>query len=145
LRPTLVASATAAVVDVGLAAILVPLLDAIGAATANVAGLIAYTTLVATSAMRFARPVTLEARTLTRGSAAAVVSGGVGWVVLDYVAGVEGLVAACGAVLGVYAVLARTLRVVPYSEAIWLEHALGPRLGAAVGRACRFCAAGPSQ
>jgi O-antigen/teichoic acid export membrane protein len=136
----LLANAAAAVVDVGLAVALIPSFDAVGAALANIGGLLTYGAVVNLSTARLARPIVLEPRSLGRGAVAAGLAGLSGWAVMSEVAGLLGLIAACVVIIAVYAGLARTLRILPRGDAFWLDVALGHHLGGRVGRVCKLCA-----
>jgi O-antigen/teichoic acid export membrane protein len=136
----LLANAAAAVVDVGLAVALIPSFDAVGAALANIGGLLTYGAVVNLSTARLARPIVLEPRSLGRGVVAAGLAGLGGWAVISEVAGLLGLIAACVVIIAVYAGLARTLRILPRGDAFWLDAALGHHLGGRIGRMCKLWA-----
>jgi O-antigen/teichoic acid export membrane protein len=140
-RAPVIASAAAAVVDIGLALLLIPSLHAVGAAIANVGGVLTYGVIVNVQAARLTGRVTLEPGALVRGAVAAALAGVAGWVLIHEVSGLIGLVAALAVVLVVYAGLARVLRILPGSDASWLESALGDRLPGGVGRVLRLCSA----
>jgi O-antigen/teichoic acid export membrane protein len=138
IRVPLAANAIAAAVDLGLAALLVPSLDARGAAIANAAGQGIFALVVLFAAARLAAPVEWRLAALARNTAAAAVAGAAGWAVLRGLDGFTGLVAAAAALSAAYAAMAISLRVLPAQDAAWLEQTLGGRL---VTRICRLCAA----
>ena len=138
IRVPLAANAIAAAVDLGLAALLVPSLDARGAAIANAAGQGIFALVVLFAAGRLAAPVEWRLAALARNVAAAAVAGAAGWAVLRGLDGFTGLVAAAAALTAAYAAMAISLRVLPAQDAAWLEQTLGGRL---VTRICRLCAA----
>ena len=138
IRVPLAANAIAAAVDLGLAALLVPSLDARGAAIANAAGQGIFALVVLYAAGRLAAPVEWRLAALARNAAAAALAGAAGWAVLRGLDGFTGLVAAAGALTAAYAAMAISLRVLPAQDAAWLEQTLGGRL---VTRICRLCAA----
>jgi O-antigen/teichoic acid export membrane protein len=137
IRTPLVANAIGAVADLGLAWLLVPSLDANGAAIANAAGQGMYAVVVLVAGARIVK-VRWRPWALVRNAAAATASGLAGWAVLQQLDGFTGLMAAAGAVTAVYALLAIVLRVLPRDDADWLEEAVGGRV---VMTVCRLCAA----
>jgi len=145
LRVPLVANVAAAVVDVGLAIALIPSLEAVGAAIANVGALVVFGVVQIVAAIRLTAPVELRPAALLRSVAAVGAAGLAGWAVIDSVPGVGGLFAAGAVVVSVYALLAVALRILPSDDAAWLDRAAGSHLGGAVGRACRLCAARPRE
>jgi O-antigen/teichoic acid export membrane protein len=129
IRLPIVANAVAAVVDVGLAAGLVPFLDARGAAIANAAGQGVFALLMLVFAGRLVRPVDWRPGLVVR---AALVSAGVGlagWAAVSWLDGFPGLVAGLAASVVAFAALAVTLRLVPSDDADWAEHSFGGRIG----------------
>ncbi len=138
IRVPLIANAVGAAADVGLAAALVPSLDARGAAIANAAGQGIYALVVLVAAGRLVAPVEWRPSALVRNVAAAAAAGVAGWAVLRGLDGFSGLVVAGAATTAAYATLAVVLRVLPADDAAWLERALGGRV---MRRVCRLCAA----
>jgi O-antigen/teichoic acid export membrane protein len=140
LRLPLVATGIAAAVDVALAVLLVPALDAVGAAIANVGGQVALAVPLLAAAIRATGRPRLEAGLLLRGAVAATVAG------LAAI-GATALGGALGVVVGlllfglVFAALARALRILPADDAAWLDEGIGARLGGGLGRAFRACSA----
>jgi O-antigen/teichoic acid export membrane protein len=139
-RVTLAANAVGAVIDVGLAAALVPVLDARGAALANAGGQGTYSLFVLGASARILGAAEWHLWTLARGVVAAAGGGAAGWAVLHGLGGVSGLLAGGIAVVAAYAALAVVLRVLAVEDAEWLERAVGGRAGGVVGRLCRLCA-----
>jgi O-antigen/teichoic acid export membrane protein len=136
-RVPLMANAFAAAVDVGLAALLVPRLDAVGAAIANTSGALVYGGIVGVNAGRLVVPVDLDLRSLFVGVVATAVAAAAGWAVVAQVDGFAGLCAAFVVVVVLYLAGARALRIIPHRDEQWLEGALGRRFGPVAGRACR--------
>lgn len=136
IRVPLVANAIAAAFDVGLAAVLIPSLDARGAAIANAAGQGIYALVVLVAATKLAGPVEWRARALLRNATASGAAGVAGWAVLRALDGFSGLAAAAAAVIVAYGALAIVLRVLPAEDAAWLEQTLGGRFVARVTRLC---------
>jgi O-antigen/teichoic acid export membrane protein len=137
IRLPIVANAVAAAVDIGLAAALIPMLDARGAAIANAAGQGTAAILMLVFASRLTRPVDWRPAVMAR---VLVMSGGIGlagWAGIHWVDGFPGIAVGAVASLGALALLAPTLGVVPADDARWAEDAFGGR----VGRIARLCAA----
>jgi O-antigen/teichoic acid export membrane protein len=120
----------AGVIDLGLAALLVPYLDAMGAALANIsaqtvaaAGMIFY-------CVRLVGGVDIARRQLARLAAASAAAAGAAQLVLEVSSGPESFLLglALGAV--VLAVLAVWLRVLPREDADWIAGAVTGRSGA---------------
>jgi O-antigen/teichoic acid export membrane protein len=137
------ANAAAAVVDVGLAAVLVPRLDAVGAAIANSSGALVYGGIVGVNASRLVLPVDLDLRSLVAGTFAAGLATAAGWAVVARVDGFAGFCAAFVVVVVLYLAVARTLRIIPHRDEQWLEGAVGRRFGPLAGRACKPFTASP--
>jgi peptidoglycan biosynthesis protein MviN/MurJ (putative lipid II flippase) len=132
------ANAIAAAVDLGLAAALVPSLDARGAAVANGVGQAVYALIVLVAASRLlAAPVEWRLGALARNLVAAGVAGFAGWAALQWLDGFSGLAVAAAALTVAYAALTVALRVLPADDAAWLEETLGNRF---VTRVTRLCA-----
>jgi O-antigen/teichoic acid export membrane protein len=142
-RLPLIANGVAAAVDVGLAAALVPRLDAVGAAIANTSGALVYGGIVGVSAARLVVPVDLDLRSLVEGAVAAGLATAAGFAVVEEVGGFAGFCAACLVVVVLYLIAARALRIIPHRDEQWLEGALGRRFGPVVGRAFRPFTASP--
>lgn len=143
LRFLLAAGFVAAVANIGLAFLLVPRYDAVGAAIANGCAQLAVAVPVLVHASRLTGPFRWEAPALLRAALASGGAGLAGWAGVWLVDGIAGLalgslLAACALVL-----LATTLRIVPADDAAWLEAAAGSRLGGLVGRVSRRCSERP--
>jgi O-antigen/teichoic acid export membrane protein len=138
IRLPIVANAVAAAVDVGLAASLVPGLDARGAAIANAAGQGTSAVLLLFFAGRLTRPVDWRPGVLLRTLALSLGVGISGWAAVTWIDGFAGVALGAAASVAVFAALAPTLRIVASEDARWAEQAFGAR----VGRIARLCASG---
>jgi len=137
-RSPLVAGAGAAVVNVALAFALIPGLDAIGAALANVGGQLAAAAVVV-PAVRAANGIDWRWGPVVRGVVAAAAAGGAARAILETVGGVPGIVLAVLAGVAVFTLLAALLRVLSPDDAAWADatagHLAGGRVGALLRRA----------
>ncbi len=136
-RVTLAACAVAAVVDLGLAFVLVPLLDASGAAIANAGGQSVYALYVLVASARLLGRLPYCWPMLARSAVVAGFAGAAAFGVLWALGGPGGLVAGIAVFAVVYAGLAVLVRVLTADDAGWLEATIGGRLGGAAGRAFR--------
>jgi O-antigen/teichoic acid export membrane protein len=141
IRLPIVANAIAAAVDVGLAAGLIPSLDARGAAIANAAGQGTFALLMLVFAGRLVRPVDWRPGMVVRAVLTSAGVGLVGWATVSWLDGFTGLAAGAAASLVAFAALATTLRIVAPDDARWAEQAFGGR----VGRLARMCSSGISN
>jgi len=138
-RLALTAIAFAAVIDVGLAAALVPKMGASGAAIANAGGQLVAGILLLYFAARLAGPLDLAPATLLRAALASAVAGAVSWAAVHGAGGVLGIVLAAVGGTGTFAVLLVALRGVVTSDAEWIRDNAGDRFGGAIGvAAARF-------
>lgn len=142
-RTPLAVSAAAAVANVALALVLVPRLDAVGAALTNVGGqVVASALLYGLVHRRVAGPgVAWRRGGLAR---AVLVSAGAGvaaWWAADALGGVSGLAAGVLAGAAVLVTLGRALRPVPADDAAWLSAQLRGTGGAPVARLLALAAA----
>ena len=135
-RLTLLALGVAAVVDVAMAFALVPPFDAIGAALANVCGLLTATVLMLVFVRRTVGPLEIHLSALARTFAASAAAALAGVAVLGWLSGVVAFVAAAVGMAAVFAGLAVLLRILPPSDAEWVERAMGHRAGGRVGAVC---------
>ena len=140
-RAPLAANVLAAVVDVGLAAVLTGPFGAIGAACANVGGVIASGILILLYASRLAAPTDVQPAALFRGAIAAGIAGAAAWSLVYSIGGLAGIIAGGAAALLVFAILAPALRILPSTDAVWLDNIMGDKLGGRVGRYVKLCAA----
>jgi O-antigen/teichoic acid export membrane protein len=134
------ASAGAALVDISLAAALVPSLDAIGAAIANaVAQLAAGIPIVVATRRTFGEidwaPGALLRTAVASGIAALAALGTV-----LALGGVVGLLLGLAVGIAVFAAGAVTLKILPPDDARWLAGAIGHVAGGRAGRAALLCA-----
>jgi len=138
LRLPLLATAVAAAVDVTLAALLVPELDAVGAAIANVGGQVTLAAPLLGAAIRATGSPRLEAGSLVRAALAAAIAGLCAWAATA-LGGIAGTTVALLSFGLVFAALAWALRILPSDDARWLDEAIGSRLGGRLGRAFLAC------
>ena len=138
LRMPLLAMGFAAAVDIGLAVLLVPELDAIGAAIANVGGQVALAVPLLIASIRATGRPRLEVGALVRAVIAAALAGlaALGATTLG---GVAGVVAGTLVFALVFGALAWALRILPSDDARWLDDAIGARFGGWLGRAFLAC------
>jgi O-antigen/teichoic acid export membrane protein len=140
-RTPLLAGAFAAVVNIALALLLIPPLDATGAALANSGAQIAATVPLYVAARRLSGPVRWEVGSLLR---CGVASAGCALAALGMIALVGG---AAGVTLGIaagtatFAALALGLRVLAADDAAWLDGHLGQAFGGRAGVLLRRAAA----
>jgi O-antigen/teichoic acid export membrane protein len=122
------------VVDLGLAALLVPHLAASGAAIANIAAQIGKAILVIWYSVRLVGGVHLAPRHLVKVTAAAVAGGGCARLVLAMGESAWLFVLAVAIGASIFTALAFLLRVLPRDDADWLTNALGNRTASRVTR-----------
>ncbi len=138
LRLPLLAMALAAAVDVTLAALLVPELDAVGAAIANVGGQVTLAVPLLAASIRATGRPRLEAGALVRAAAASALAG-LAALAATTVGGVGGVVAGSLVFALVFMALAWALRILPGDDATWLDDAIGARFGGRLGRVFLAC------
>ena len=132
IRLPIVANAVAAVVDAGLAAGLIPFLDARGAAIANAGGQGTFALLMLVFAGRLVRPVDWRPGMVVRAVLASAGVGLAGWASVNWLDGFPGLAVGLAASVVAFAALATTLRIVPSDDARWAEQSFGDRVGRVV-------------
>jgi O-antigen/teichoic acid export membrane protein len=140
-RPSLVAGAVAAAVNVALAFVLIPAYDATGAALANTGaqitialGIFGYTWKLAGAA-----PIDLPA--IARPAIASALAGAIAWLILSALEGLPGVALGTVAGVAVFALAGRLLGVLRDDDAQWLWNVSGERaLGRLVRPACRVLA-----
>jgi O-antigen/teichoic acid export membrane protein len=125
----LVATAAAAVVDLGLAAALVPHHGAVGAAIANAAAQLAAGIPLILYSARRAGPIRWGWGGLLRCAAVSAAGGAVAWGVATALGGVGGLVLGLVAGAAVFFALARMVGLVEREDAAWAADLLGSRAG----------------
>ena len=130
----------AAGIDVGLAAALVPILDARGAAIASVAAQLLYSVAVMIYARRLVGGERLNPA-LIRVLGASVGAGLAAWTCVDAVGLEAGVPLALAVFVLVFSALAIVLKIIPSEDADWLEHTVAGRFGPRAARACRWCSA----
>jgi O-antigen/teichoic acid export membrane protein len=140
-RPSLVAGAVAAAVNVALAFVLIPAYDATGAALANTGaqitialGIFGYTWKLAGAA-----PIDLPA--IARPAIASALAGAIAWLILSALEGLPGVALGTVAGVAVFALAGRLLGALRDDDAQWLWEVSGERaLGRLVRPACRVLA-----
>lgn len=140
----LAANAVAAAVDVGLAAALIPHLDAAGAALANVAGEGTYVLIVLVLAAREVGGVDARPLSIVRTVAVSLAAGLAGWAVLDWIGGLGGLCAGAVAASAVFVAGGWALRIVSADDARWIDESFGRRLWGSVGLFARLWSPRPA-
>ncbi len=135
----LIAGAVAACVNVVLAFALIPDMDAVGAALANVGGQLAAAATIVIPAIRAAGGLEWRSGPVLRGAVAAIASGASARAFVELLGGVPGLILGILAGVVVFGLLAVGLRVLSRDDAVWadtnLGHLLGGRVGSVVRRA----------
>lgn len=134
IRLPLIANALAAAIDLGLAAALIPRLDARGAAIANAGGQGTYALIVLVFSGRLVRPVDWRPAVAVRVACAAAGAGGAAWAVVALVDGFSGIALASVASVATLALLGALLRIISWDDARWLENAFGRKSWYSVGR-----------
>ena len=129
-----VVSIVGGVIDLGLAALLVPHLAASGAAIANISAQIGSAALTIWYTIRHIGGVEIAPRHLARTVVAAVVAGGCARLVLLLGESAALFVLAVAVGASIFAALAFLLRVLPRDDADWLTAALGGRTRSRVSR-----------
>jgi len=122
-----VVSIVGGIIDLGLAALLVPHLAASGAAIANISAQIGSAALTIWYTIRHVGHVDLAPRHLARAALAAAVAGGCARLVLLLGESAGIFVLAVGVGAAIFATLAFLLRVLPRDDDEWLTNALGGR------------------
>jgi O-antigen/teichoic acid export membrane protein len=134
-----VSTSVSAAVDLGLAALLVPRLDAVGAAVANASAQLTAVAISTTLAIRLIGRIHVAPRHLVKAVACAAVGGGCAWLVLYLLGhGVGPFVLATAVGAATFVGMCLSLRVLPREDAEWIASATGGREGRAtqwVGRA----------
>lgn len=142
LRVPLVIDACAAVVNIGLALLLIPRYGAVGAALANSGAQLAVALPLALYVRRLFGPIQWRLPALLRGALAAAVAGAAAFALAEWIGGAAGLAPAAVAGGVVFLGLGIVLRVLPPDDADWLAGALGRRLGPGSARFVQLFAAG---
>jgi O-antigen/teichoic acid export membrane protein len=143
IRIPVIIGVAAGVVDLGLAAILVPHLDALGAAIANISAQLTGGLLGVGYCVRLIGGVEIAPRHLAKATIAALVAGGCAKLVLLLGSGPAPVLASILVSVVVYLVLAASLRVLPREDADWLEHAMSGRSNGRFVKVCKRMAGAP--
>jgi O-antigen/teichoic acid export membrane protein len=143
IRVPVIVGVIAGVLDLGLAAVLVPQFDALGAALANISAQIGAALIGIVYCIRLVGGVQLAPRHLTRAMLAAAIAAGCAELILRLAGEGAGLALALVGSIAVYAGLAASLGVLPREDADWLANAVGGRMKSRVGWICRRLSGGP--
>ena len=128
-RLPLAATAAAGVVDLGLAALLVPHHGAVGAAIANAAAQVAAGVPLILYSARRAGPIRWEWGALLRCAAVSAAGGAAAWGVATALGGLAGLVLGLLAGTAVFFPLAAVVGLLSREDAAWASDVLGARAG----------------
>jgi O-antigen/teichoic acid export membrane protein len=137
-RQPLIANTAAAIVDLGLAAAVIPLLDARGAAIANVAGEGTYTAIILVFSARLLGRLDWRPWTAARALAVSAAAAAAGWATLGPLPDAVGVVVGSVVAIAVFVLLAAVLKILPADDARWIDESFGRRLGGLVGRLARL-------
>jgi len=143
-RIPMIVGISAASVTIGLNFLLVPALDALGAALANSGGQVAATLPILVYANREVGPVRWEAGSLLLTAVASAAGGAAAFAAVAFLGGVAGVALGllAGAIL--FTGLAAAFRILPADDVAWAEQAIGGRLGTLVAATCRRFSARPT-
>jgi O-antigen/teichoic acid export membrane protein len=128
-RVIVTVTAAAAAANVALDFLLIPRLDAVGAALANGCAQLAVTIPILVYAARAVGGVSWQLGPLVRLCAASAVAGLAALGSVSLVADAAGVAAGLAAGLAAFLVAARLLRAVPEADAVWLADKAGGRAG----------------
>jgi O-antigen/teichoic acid export membrane protein len=140
LRPMVVAGAVASVVDVGIAFLLVPHYDAVGAAIASICAQATVGVPVILYARRTVENVRWRPPMVGRQALASAFTGVAAWACVELIGGVAGLVAGGVVAIVAFALVARALRILSEDDALWLEGVAGGRMGGMIAKVIRLWA-----
>jgi O-antigen/teichoic acid export membrane protein len=140
-RTPLLAGLFAAAVNIGLAFLLIPRYDAVGAAAANAGAQVLATFALYAGARRLSGPVEWRPGSLFRCALAAAGCALAARLTLELSDNALGVLLAIVAGAAAFALLAPALRVLSKEDAEWLDGHLGRRLGGRVGVVVRRAAA----
>lgn len=135
--------ATAAMINVGLAFLLVPRFDAIGAALATTSAQITVIVPVTAYTVRLTGGLRLHVGCVLRTAAAAAAGGLLAWGTVEAIDGALGLIVATAGGAVIFSLAAAALRILPDEDARWIDSVAGDRFGGAIGRACRALSRDP--
>jgi O-antigen/teichoic acid export membrane protein len=137
LRVPLATDGFAALVNVGLALLLIPGHGAVGAALANSGAQLAAAVPIVVFARRTLRGIPWAPARLLPVLAVSAAAGTAARTCVHLIGGDAGLVAGSAAGVLVFVGLALSVGVLPREDAAWLERAVGDRLRGVVGEVCR--------
>jgi O-antigen/teichoic acid export membrane protein len=136
-RTPLIVAAAAAAMNIALAFALIPAMDAVGAALANVGGQLLTSALLIVFSRKAAAGLVWGGGSLARTTIAAAACGAAAWAVLQLVGGAGGMMLAIVIGVAVFVGLAFALRILSADDGRWLEATLGDQLGGTVGLVAR--------
>lgn len=145
LRPMLIWELIASVVNVGIAFLLIPELEAVGAAIGNVTAQLVAGIPLLVIASSIVGSLDWRPRATTRVLLTSVVAGLLGWALVTAIGGVAGLTAGVAASAMTFTAGGSILKFIEADDAEWLDEALGHHLNGWVGRAVRHWALRPSR
>jgi O-antigen/teichoic acid export membrane protein len=140
IRVPLLIMLAAGALNIGLDVLLVPRYDALGAAVANDCAQLAAGLPILAYARSRVGGVFLETPVLVRAAAASTGAGGAAWGCVLLVPGAGGVVLGLAVGTLLFAALGGLLRILPVEDAVWLDEAIGSRLGGLLGRTFRLWA-----
>jgi O-antigen/teichoic acid export membrane protein len=143
LRIPVVIASVSAITDLVLAALLVPHLDAEGAAIANLSAQIVGGAIGIGYCVRLVGGIQLAPRHLAKMVAAAAAAGGCAELILLLGGGAGPFFLALAVAVAVYATLGASFGVLPREDADWLTEALGSRANGRITRICKRFAGAP--
>jgi O-antigen/teichoic acid export membrane protein len=138
LRPTTVMGVFAAAVNIALNFLLIPRLDALGAALASSIAQVVIAVPMLVYAHTSLGGVRWEPLSLVKTALASAIGGFATWGVVELVGGLVGVVAGLVGGLAIFFALAWALRILSADDAEWFDRHAGGFLGGRVGRVIRL-------
>ncbi len=137
IRVPLLIMLVAGALNIGLDFLLVPPYGAKGAAVANGCAQLAAGLPILVVTRRRVGSIPWQAGALSRAALASAAAGGAAWACVRLLGGPGGILAGLAAVALALILLGTPLRILSADDALWLDKAVGPRLGGRVGRTVR--------
>jgi O-antigen/teichoic acid export membrane protein len=138
IRLPLLITLVAGAVNIGLDFLLVPIYDARGAAVANGCAQLAAGLPILAVARRRVGAIPWAAPALARAALASAGAGAAAWACVRLLGGAPGVIAGLAVEAVALVVLGAVLRILPAEDAVWLDEAVGARLGGLVGHVFRL-------